>query len=208
MKKKFLLICVLFCMILTTISCSENSNKKNENGVERINMLKTNLPYSIRETMSIAIKKNIIEKQYGKANLTGTSETKNYEIRNRYDKSKLIVIYDNATKNVTDIWQLTKLLTREDFKVIEEGKSLVKDVFDIDTYTNIFEKDMNNAISEHKLVNNEALVIDYVKKNDSWVVNKLTYINPDPSNLINIIKEKDLISLGLLPSPSSQNKNQ
>lgn len=208
MKKKFLLICVLFCMILTTISCSENSNKKNENGVERINMLKTNLPYSIRETMSIAIKKNIIEKQYGKANLTGTSETKNYEIRNRYDKSKLIVIYDNATKNVTDIWQLTKLLTREDFKVIEEGKSLVKDVFDIDTYTNIFEKDMNNAISEHKLVNNEALVIDYVKKNDSWVVNKLTYINPDPSNLINIIKEKDLISIGLLPSPSSQNKNQ
>lgn len=198
MKKNFLLICVLFCMILTTLSCSENSNKKNENGVEKINMLKTNIPYSIRETMSLAIKKNIIEKQYGKADLTGTSETKNYEIRTKHDKSKIIVIYDNVTRNVTDIWQLKKLLTREDFKVIEEGKSLVKDILDIDPYTNIFEKNMNNALSEHKLVNNETLVIDYAKKKDSWVVARLTYINPDPSDLINTINKEDLLKMDII----------
>lgn len=198
MKKNFLLICVLFCMILTTLSCSENSNKKNENGVEKINMLKTNIPYSIRETMSLAIKKNIIEKQYGKADLTGTSETKNYEIRTKHDKSKIIVIYDNVTRNVTDIWQLKKLLTREDFKVIEEGKSLVKDILDIDPYTNIFEKNTNNALSEHKLVNNETLVIDYAKKKDSWVVARLTYINPDPSDLINTINKEDLLKMDII----------
>lgn len=198
MKKNFLLICVLFCMILTTLSCSENSNKKNENGVEKINMLKTNIPYSIRETMSLAIKKNIIEKQYGKADLTGTSETKNYEIRTKHDKSKIIVIYDNVTRNVTDIWQLKKLLTREDFKVIEEGKSLVKDILDIDPYTNIFEKNMNNALSEHKLVNNETLVIDYAKKKDSWVVARLTYITPDPSDLINTINKEDLLKMDII----------
>lgn len=198
MKKNFLLICVLFCMILTTLSCSENSNKKNENGVEKINMLKTNIPYSIRETMSLAIKKNIIEKQYGKADLTGTSETKNYEIRTKHDKSKIIVIYDNVTRNVTDIWQLKKLLTREDFKVIEEGKSLVKDILDIDPYTNIFEKNTNNALSEHKLVNNETLVIDYAKKKDSWVVARLTYITPDPSDLINTINKEDLLKMDII----------
>lgn len=161
-------------------------------------MLKTNIPYSIRETMSLAIKKNIIEKQYGKADLTGTSETKNYEIRTKHDKSKIIVIYDNVTRNVTDIWQLKKLLTREDFKVIEEGKSLVKDILDIDPYTNIFEKNMNNALSEHKLVNNETLVIDYAKKKDSWVVARLTYITPDPSDLINTINKEDLLKMDII----------
>lgn len=198
MGKKFLLICILFSMILTALSCGQSPNKKTENGVEKINMLKTNIPYSIRETMSIAVKKNIIEKQYGKAHLTGTSETKNYEIRNQYDNSKLIVIYDNVTKNVTDIWQLNKLLTHEDFKVIEEGKSLVKDILEIDPYTSIFEKDMDNATSEHKLVNNEALVVEYAKENDSWIVIKLTYLKPDPSNLISTINKEDLLKMGII----------
>lgn len=198
MKKIFLLICALFCIMLTTLSCSENSNKKSKNGVEQINMLKTNIPYSIRETMSLSIKKNIIEKQYGKADLTGTSDTKNYEIRKLSDGSNLIVIYDNVTKSVTDMWQLKTLLTQEDFKNIEKGKSSSKDIIKIDPYTDILEKNMNTAISEHKLVNNEALVIDYVKEKDSWIVNKLTYLNPDPSDLINTINKEDLLKIGLI----------
>lgn len=208
MKNKILLICLIFCIILITLSCSKDSNIKSENGVKQINMLKTNIPYSIKENISLAIKKNTLEKQYGKAHLVGRSETKNYEVRTMSDESKLIVMYDNVTNAVLDIWQIKKLFTHNDFKTIEEGKSLSTEILKIDPYTNLIEKDLNTAISEHKLVNKEALVIAYVKKNDSWVVKQLTYVNPDPSDFINSINEKDLISIGLLPNTSLEDKDQ
>lgn len=205
MEKKILLIPLIFCIVLTVLGCNKDVPRETENGVEKTNMIKSNIPYSLRQNISLAIKKNLIEKNYGKADLTGASDIKTYEVRNLSDGSKLIVIYDNITNAVTDIWQLKKLFTHNDFKSIEEGKSTSKEILKIDPYTNIISKDDNTAISEHRLANNEVVIIDYIKKDNSLIVKKINYVNPDPSNFINIFNEKDLLSIEILPDATQQN---
>lgn len=192
MKKNLLLILMMFFIILNFSGCSTTKNQY-MSGVEKGDMLKVNLPYDLRKNMSIVIKSDAIEKKYGKAYITHKMQTKTYEIRNKDDGSKLIVIYNNDTSAVVDIWQLQKLLAHENFKNIYEGKSTSKDILEIDKYTTVIAMTKNTGISEHRLINNEIVTIYYVKKNDLWLVEKIKFIKPDPSNFVDTFTPEDLL---------------
>lgn len=108
------------------------------------------------------------------------------------DGSKLFVIYNKETNRVVDIWRLKKLLSRESFKEITDGKSNSSDIISIDPYTTIVENSKNTGISEHKLKNNGVLIINYIKINDVWIIDKTDYLNNDPSGFTKTIIEEDL----------------
>lgn len=150
----------------------------------------------MRLQLSTVIRSTGIQNRYGKADRIRNLKTKSYEIRDRKDGSKLFVIYDNATNSVIDMWQLAKLFNREDFKTIIEGKSTIKDIVEIDPYTINIEKSKENGatgVSEHKLKNNEILLINYIKKNDVWTVDKTNFLNNDPSDFTKTIIPEDLL---------------
>ncbi len=190
MIKNVLIIVVLFVFI----SFSGCGNDKNGNAHEedKSNMIKVNLPYSVRVGTSIAIRSAAVEKEYGKADILRDLNTTKYEIRNMDDESKLFVIYDKETNRVIDIWRLKELLSRDKFNKITDGKSSLNDIINIDPYTTIVEKSEDNGISEHKLKNNEVLVIEYIKKKDVWIVDKTNFLNNDPSGFAKTIIQEDI----------------
>lgn len=182
----------------TTLTSDENQLNEKANTAqiapmeEKILSLKIDLPYSIRKYMSLVIRNKDIEKQYGKPDLIHKMETKTYEIRNISDGSKLFTIYDNISGALIDMWQLKKLFSYENFKNIYEKESSSEDILKIDQYTTIIECTNDTAISEHRLVNNEVINIDYVKKNGLWIVDKIKHVKSDPSNFTNILTPEDL----------------
>lgn len=188
MKKVILTTAISLCLLSTFIGCVDSkSDVSNQN--EKVESLKVNLPYSIRNSMSMVLTSEDIEKQYGTANLKRESDTKNYEIRDINDGSKLITIYDKSNNSVQDMWQLKTLLSSDNFNDISKEKSTADDIIKIDPYTNIIETGDNTAISEHRLANNTVINIDYIKKDGSWIVNNIT---PDTSNFTNILNDEDL----------------
>ena len=149
----------------------------------------------MRLQLSTAIRSSSIENKYSKADIIRNLKTKSYEIRERKDGSKVFVIYDNATNRVIDLWQLAKLFNREDFKTIIEGTSTLKDILQIDPYTTIIEKSTSSGVSEHRLKNNEVLVINYIKKNEAWTVDKTNFVNNDPSEFTKTIIPEDILTI-------------
>lgn len=175
MKKLILVVSVIFCLSTMLTGCSKMKNK-NLSKDEKTDMLDVNVPYYITNYMSMVTRRDDIEKKYGKADIIRKSETKTYEIKNISDGSKLVVIYEDGEGRVIDMWQLKKLMSSESFKNINEGKSSSQDIIKIDPYTTIVETTEDTAISEHKLINNEIIDIDYVKENGSWIVKNLKYV--------------------------------
>ena len=191
MKRNISLILLLSFLLIIFSGCGNDKNKNVYKG-DKLNMIKVNIPYSMRVNTSIAIRSATIDKEYGKADILRDLDTKKYEIRNMDDGSKLFVIYDKETNRVIDIWRLKKLLSRESFKEITDGKSNLNDIINIDPYTTIIEKSKDNGISEHKLKNNEILIINYIKKKDVWIVDKTNFLNNDPSEFTKTIIQEDL----------------
>ena len=193
--KKFLstiLICVF--AIITTIFYY-NLNIKSYIGVDTLNILKPNIPIDIRKLISLSLKKESIDETYGPPLVTRNLTNITYEIRKLRDSSKLIVSYDNDTKNVLDIWQLNKFLTKCDFNNIFPSQSSSKDIFKIDPYTTIIETSDGNAISEHKLRNSEILDITYSKKNNHWIVESMNFSSSEILDISNLIIPEDLYLL-------------
>lgn len=91
------------------------------------------------------------------------------------------------------MWQLKKLLNRENFNNINEGKSTFRDIEEINSYTTIIEKSKESGVSEHKLKNNEVVIIDYIKKNKVWTVEKINFISIDPSKFTSTLIPEDLL---------------
>lgn len=56
----------------------------------------------------------------------------------------------------------------------------------IDPYTCFFKKSNEDGFSEHRLINDEAAVISYIRKNESWLVDDIIYKN-DPVGISKII---------------------
>lgn len=191
MKKRM----IIFVIVIVSFVIIYTFGYKNRiiNGDEvKIDMLTTNIPYSIRQTMSIGIRPKGIEKKYDKADVTRKLENQIYEIRSMDDGSKLFVIYNKDTNAVIDIWQLKKLLDQDDFQIIIAGKSNFNDILILDPYSTIIEKSKNEAISEHRLKNNKSVVIDYSKQNGKWIVKNLNIVDPDPSGFSNTISSEDM----------------
>ncbi|WP_024832127.1 hypothetical protein [Ruminiclostridium josui] len=155
---------------------------------------KINLPYEIRRSLSFVNKKDSIQHLYGNPDIVRSADDYSYEIRNMDDESKLFVFYDKDGI-VRNIWRLKKLFNREEFNKINIGKSTGDDVKNIDPYCVIANGSKKDAISEHKLQNNQIVKIKYTKDNDKWIVNGIEYIEKDPSEFASMLLPEDLKSL-------------
>ncbi|EPR08094.1 hypothetical protein [Ruminiclostridium papyrosolvens] len=153
-----------------------------------------NLPYEIRRSLSFVNKKDSIQHLYGSPDIVRSADDYSYEIRNMDDESKLFVFYDKDGI-VRNIWRLKKLFNREEFNKINIGKSNGDDVKNIDPYCVIANGAKKDAISEHKLQNNQIVKIKYIKDNDKWIVNGIEYIEKDPSEFASMLLPEDLKSL-------------
>lgn len=186
----FAIIIVFSGIIIIKINLGKENTKQ---VLEAIDVIAAkNLPYRIRMLTSYVMKENEIQSLYGKPNLTRKVGKYIYEIRNINDGSKLYVIYDLRTGIVLDIWRLKKLFKRVDFSNIKVNSSTFEEVNNIDEYSMYFGDSVGEGISEHRLINNEVLIIHYIKKNNIATVKELEFITPDPSNFMKILKEKDL----------------
>lgn len=180
MKKKILMLLLLLSFLII-MGCSRDEKGFGKEGSD---LLKSNIPYSIRENMSLVLKDKYVEDVLGKAKITRRVENKTYEIRTRDDGSLIIVTYDNG--RLIDVWRLKELYEREDFEGILVGDSSLEDVLKIDPYTSFFKKSNEDGFSEHRLINDEAVDISYIRKNESWIVDDIIYKN-DPVGISKII---------------------
>lgn len=176
---------MLLSLITLATGCA-NSNSESKSVGKISDVIKINFPYSIRTTMSISASYKNVKQSYGSPEIVNTCDGYTYEIRTMEDKSKLIIIYNTVSGNIVEARQLTKLYSENDFNSIVTNSKL-NDVKKVDPYTMIFENDDNTAISEHKLTNNQVLLINYIKDKNDWLV-KSTSVIDDDSNFYNIIK--------------------
>lgn len=169
MNKSILLVIVLF-FLLGNIGCANVRNPKNNE-----NTINSNIPYSIRMNMSIAIKKNYVEEKLGKADIIRIKDNKTYEIRKKNDGSLVFITYDNENGILLDVWRLKKIYVRSDFGKILEGEVTLDDVVLIDPYTKVVEYSEDKGISEHRLINNEIVVIKYMMVQGKWIVENISF---------------------------------
>lgn len=170
--RKYILMIIGLLVLLGSYGCADGG-KTNES--KNASNLKRNIPYSIRENMSISIKQGYVAEKLGKADITRKLETKTYEIRKKDDGSIVFVFYDNETKSLIDVWRLKELYKRQDFEEIVGGESSSKDVVLVDPYTTVFEKSKKEGISEHRLINDEVAVIRYKQEHGSWRVYDISF---------------------------------
>lgn len=181
MKKNILMVLLLALMMNMGCNRDDKGIRKEEPA-----LLKSNIPYSVRENMSIVLKNEYVEDVLGKAKITRKVENKTYEIRKMNDGSLIIVTYDNDNGRLIDVWRFKELYERNDFKALLVGDSNYEDVLKIDPYTFFFKKSNEIAYSEHRLINDEALVINYIRDNGLWVVEDIAY-KKDPVGFSKII---------------------
>lgn len=187
--KKIAAIAIALLFILCGCSPTETVTKvKNIDATSEVK----NIPYSIRQQTSFVISKEYIQSHYGAPKITRDAGDYSYEIRDMDDGSKLFVIYNKKTGTIHDIWRLKTLLTRSDFDSIKVGESTFEDVQKIDPYSQDFGESTGEAISEHRLINNEVAIIHYTKKNNKSVVSSIKYVSPDPSGFYSILFPDDL----------------
>lgn len=188
MKKNILMVLVVLVLV-GSLGCADGSNTKVR---EKADNLNPNFPYSIRENMSVVLKKEYVEERLGKADITRKLEKKTYEIRNKDDGSLIVVTYDNESGRLLDVWRLKELYERQDFEVIINGESTSKDVVLVDPYTIVFEKSGKEGISEHRLINDEVAIIRYKQENGSWRVYDISF-EKDPLGFSTLISTDDNI---------------
>lgn len=153
--------------------------------------LYVNIPNSVRKTMSLSINKKGIENTYGKADSEKIFDKKTYELRNIADGSKLIITYLN--NRVIDMWQFKKIFDRSDFEKLEINKSSLDDVLKIDLYSTIIGSD-EHSITEHKLKNNEVVLITYKNIDDLWIITEIEFLENDSSELFKGEDKLDFIN--------------
>lgn len=162
------------------------------NGIRNSEMQSANLPYSIRENISLVIRSDNIKEIYGEPDIIRELPGKSYEIRKMADESLLFVFYDKETNSVYDIWRLKNLLSHQTFAEIHTGQATSEDILKIDPYTKVFELSKETGLSEHRLKENEIIIINYKKSKGDWVVEDVNYIKPDPSGFTTTINADDL----------------
>lgn len=186
--KKIVSIAIALLFILS--GCSSDSAGKVKD-IDPASEVK-NIPYSIRLQTSFVINKDYIQSHYGEPKVVRDAGEYSYEIRDMADGSKLFVIYNKKTGIIHDIWRLKTLLTRRDFENLVVKKSTFEDVLKIDPYAQDFGASTGEAISEHRLINNEVAIIRYNKKNNKSIISSIKFVSPDPSGFYSILFPDDL----------------
>lgn len=195
MNKRILCGILLIFVVIIIICCLTFSRNNSINEVKVLNsniINATNMPFKVRRLFSYVIKGDEINSLYGNPKLTRKVSDYFYEIRYIDDESKLYVIYYSDTGAVYDIWRVKKLFNRDDFKSIKLNNSTFDDVNKIDPYSLYFGDAEGEGISEHRLINDEVLIIHYTKYNNIATVKDLEFITPDPSNFADILTKGDL----------------
>lgn len=145
----------------------------------------SNIPYSIRSSMSFAPHKAEIEKQLGKADITRRMKGYSYEIRNVSDGSHIFIMY-MSSGYVSNVWRLAHLLSQDSFSKINIGESTLSNVKKIDPYFMEFNysDQQKVATSEHKLDDDGVMIIRYTHSNNTWVVDSIEHNKQDPSAFV------------------------
>ena len=157
---------------------SENFNKKND--------ILPNFPYSIRTTMSLAIRTNDIQNQYGKPDKEIKKNEFTYQIW-YIDESKIVAIYRNDY--LIHLWQYNKILERKVYDDILTKNGTYSDVKNIDPYVFLFETD-NIAFSEHILSNGMIIRVNYKKTGDIRYVENIDYISKNEEEFVFLILDE------------------
>ena len=186
-------ISMILCIVVCLCGCGRVSPSQGEKVIQDNTSVTTNIPFSVRQSISVAIKKDTINAKYGKPKkIQDLKDGNSYEIRNMEDGSSLYVIY--SSDRVYDIWRLKKFFSKEDFTKIKIGESSCDDIKEIDPYYSLWIESEEKAISEHRMRNNEIAIIQYVKKDSKWIVNDINY-GTDPSNFSTTILDEDLSNI-------------
>lgn len=155
-----------------------------------------NYPYT-KQYLNYAEYKQEVEERLGKPYLSRKVGKYVYEIRRIDDGSNLYVIYHSNEGQpydgqARDIWRIRRLFKKEDFQNLKPGLCTYDDVIVIDEYCYYWGDEKGEGITEHRLVDNESLIIHYVEKNNVRIIKELEFLSPDPSNFFNILLKKDL----------------
>jgi len=71
----------------------------------------------------------------------------------------------------------------------------LEDITAIDPYSSFMEYTDATGASEHRLKDNEVLIVNYIKKNDVWIVDKMDFISDDPSGFTKTLIPEDLMGI-------------
>jgi phage-related protein len=169
-------------ILIVVLTGSDSSTNIQTTPIDLNKSSVSNIPYSIRSSMSFAFHKAEIEKQLGKAHITRRMKGYSYEIRNVSDGSHIFIMYMSSSY-VSDVWRLTHLLSLDSFSKITIGESTVSDVGKIDPYFMEFNysDQQKVATSEHKLDDDGVMIISYTHSNNTWVVDSIEHTKQDPS---------------------------
>lgn len=169
-------------ILIVALTGSDSSANIQTTPIELNKSSVSNIPYSIRSSMSFAFHKAEIEKQLGKADITRRMKGYSYEIRNVSDGSHIFIMYMSSSY-VSDAWRLTHLLSLDSFSKITIGESTVSDVGKIDPFFISFDysDQQKVATSEHKLDDDGVMIIRYTQSNNDWVVDSIEHTKQDPS---------------------------
>lgn len=180
--------------ILLILLLNNNINQKDKNQMINVKTVENvvNIPFIVEEQRNYVEHKEQVEAEFGKPYLSRKVGKYTYEIRRISDGSKLYVIYYSGDGQVRDTWRIKKLFKREDFQSLKPTVSTYEEVISIDEYCAYWGAEEGEGITEHRLVDNECLIIHYTKKNNVAVVKKLEFLSPDPSDFSNILLKKDL----------------
>lgn len=209
MKKKAvmgaaLVIVISMIVVFAIFLLNNNTNQNNKNQMLNADNVKyqLNAPY-LKQYLNFVEHKQDVEVRFGRPYLSRESGKYVYEIRRIDDGSKLYVIYYPNDGQYHDgearyIWRIKKLFKKEDFKNLKPGFSTYEDVISIDEYCYYWRDESfpgeveGEGITEHRLVDNESLIIHYIEKGNVKVIKELEFLSPDPSNFSNILLKKDL----------------
>jgi hypothetical protein len=201
------LVIVISMIVISAIFLLNNNNNTNQNDKNQMLNAKNvkdqlNYPY-LKQYLNFVEYKQDIEARFGRPYLSRKVGKNVYEIRRIDDGSKLYVIYYPNDGQYHDgearyIWRIKKLFKKENFQNLKPGLSTYEDVISIDEYSYYWRyeyfagEDEGEGITEHRLADNESLVIHYIEKGNVKVIKELQFLSPDPSNFSNILLKKDL----------------
>lgn len=157
-------------------------------------MLYSNLPYSIRSKMSVAIKVETVQNDLGEIDSVADEPSNMYSKFTMPDKSYVFVFYTSDDR-VEFVWRVKNLSSSESLLALKEGDTL-KSVQEIDEYTSVYDNGDKTGISEHRCLNGDLISIKYDHtENGDWVISSVEE-SSDPFEFVQKITAQDKELLG------------
>ena len=154
---------------------------------------RNNVPYSIRESMGLALDKTDVTGRFCQPDDLGLYEEDDYYIYHREDGTNTVALINRDTGRLHHLYNFHASLKENSFDSIEIGSSRVDDVRAIDEFLFLVEKGDNIAFSEHLIEGGNALIIEYELIDSDWVVSDKR-VKKDDSGMATFIE--NLLGIG------------